>query len=105
MAELDLHDIGSRVQTLRKRQGYTQELLADKMNVSVQMISNLERGNKAIRIENLVHLSEILGTSVDYILTGHQTADDLAAMAGQLEQLEEHDRRVVQLLVETMLTE
>lgn len=105
MAELDLRAIGVRVQELRKRQGCTQEQLADRMNVSVQMISNLERGNKAIRIENLVHLSEILGASVDYILTGHQTTDDVAALAGQLEQLEEHDRRVVQLLVATMLTE
>lgn len=39
------------------------------MNVSIQMISNIERGNKAIKIDNLLKLCDILKTSTDYILT------------------------------------
>ena len=66
----DLIAIGKRIQGRRKQMGYTQEQLADMMNVSIQMVSNLERGNKAIRIDNLINLSRILDVSTDYILTG-----------------------------------
>ena len=51
MNEFDLNVIGNRIQNHRKQQGYTQEQLAEMMNVSIQMVSNLERGNKAIRID------------------------------------------------------
>ena len=75
----DLGEIGKRIQNRRKQRGYTQEQLADMMNVSIQMISNLERGIKAIRIDNLINLSAILEISTDYILTGKETADDIGA--------------------------
>lgn len=67
-----LQEIGKRIQQRRKVLGYTQEQLAEMMNVSVQMVSNLERGNKAIRIDNLINLSSILQVSTDYILTGSE---------------------------------
>lgn len=60
MNEADLTSIGKRIQTRRKQQGYTQELLAEMMDVSIQMVSNLERGDRAIRIDNLINLSRIL---------------------------------------------
>ncbi len=50
----------------------TQERLAETMDVSIQMISNLELGKKAVRPENLVKLSTALGVSIDYILKGER---------------------------------
>ena len=44
-----LVEIGNRISSRRRLLGYTQEQVADMMDVSIQMISNLERGNKAIR--------------------------------------------------------
>lgn len=41
-----LIQIGKRVSARRKALGLTQEQLAEKMNVSIQMISNLELGKK-----------------------------------------------------------
>ena len=69
-----LKDIGTRINVRRKALGLTQEQLAERMEVSVQMISNLELGKKAIRPENLVKLCNILDVSADYILRG-QRAD------------------------------
>lgn len=60
------------------------------------MISNLERGNKAIRIDNLINLSQILNVSTDYILTGKQAA----AVDAQLSRLSERDRSMVELLID-----
>ena len=105
MTNADLVKIGQRIQIRRKQQGYTQEQLADLMNVSIQMVSNLERGNKAIRIDNLIKLSEILEISTDYILTGRETADDIGALNARIEQLSERDRKMINLLADFCLSE
>ena len=65
MLNQKLIEIGNRISKKRKQLNLTQEVLAEKMNVSVQMISNLERGNKSIKIENLLKLCEILNVSTD----------------------------------------
>ena len=100
MSDADLRGIGRRIQSCRKQLMLTQEQLADMMNVSIQMISNLERGNKAIRIDNLIHLSKILNVSTDYILTGKETADDMGALAQKIARLPDKDKRMIQMLVE-----
>lgn len=101
----DLGEIGKRIQNRRKQQGYTQEQLADLMNVSIQMISNLERGIKAIRIDNLINLSAILDISTDYILTGKETADDIGVLTSRISQLPDKDRKMIEMLVEYCLSE
>ena len=105
MCKTDLAEIGKRIQNRRKQQGYTQEQLAEMMNVSIQMISNLERGNKAIRIDNLVNLCQILDISTDYILTGKETTDDIQALTSQIEQLAPKDRKMIGMLIEYCLNE
>lgn len=96
----NLEAIGKRIQIRRKQLGYTQEQLADMMNVSIQMVSNLERGNKAIRIDNLINLSQILNTSIDYILTGKETLDDLGALTVRLAQLSTKDQKMIEALID-----
>ncbi|MBQ3557250.1 MAG: helix-turn-helix transcriptional regulator [Oscillospiraceae bacterium] len=105
MTNADLLKIGQRIQVRRKQRGYTQEQLADLMNVSIQMVSNLERGNKAIRIDNLIKLSEILEVSTDYILTGKETADDIGTLNTRIAQLSERDRKMINLLADFCLSE
>ena len=81
MTSQELKNIGERICKKRKQLGYTQEKLAELMDVSIQMISNLERGNKAIKIDNLLKLSKILSISTDYILTGTQTKADIQSFS------------------------
>ncbi len=100
MDSMLLCEIGKRIQDRRKQLGYTQEQLADMMNVSIQMISNLERGNKAVRIDNLINLSQILNISTDYILTGKQTAKDVEAFTHSVSELPEKSRKMVEMIVE-----
>ena len=100
-----LIEMGKRIQNRRKQLALTQEQLAEMMNVSIQMVSNLERGNKAIRIDNLVNLSQILQVSTDYILTGKETADDMNALTTRIAQLSTKDRKMIEMLVEHCQTE
>lgn len=102
---VDLVEIGKRIQGRRKQMGLTQEQLADKMDVSIQMVSNLERGNKAIRIENLIKLSEILNISTDYILTGKETTEDMQALTVQMASLSQKERKMMKLLMDFCLSE
>lgn len=100
MHEADLINIGKRIQQRRKQLSLTQEQVAEMMNVSVQMISNLERGNKAIRIDNLVNLSNILNISTDYILTGKETITDLSALTERIQSLTEKEQQMIELLID-----
>jgi len=68
-----LKEIGIRINAKRKERGLTQEQLAEMMDVSIQMISNLELGKKAVRPENLVKLCNALNVSADYILRGSRS--------------------------------
>lgn len=96
----NLKEIGKRIQNRRKQLGFTQEHLADEMNVSVQMVSNLERGNKSIRIDNLLRLCQILDVSTDYILIGKENVSDISALAQQIAALPEKEKAMIRLLVD-----
>lgn len=96
----NLKEIGKRIQNRRKQLGFTQEHLADEMNVSVQMVSNLERGNKSIRIDNLIRLCQLLSVSTDYILTGKENDSDISALAQQIAALPEKEKAMIRLLVD-----
>lgn len=104
MNAIELIAIGKRIQNRRKELGYTQEQLAEMMNVSVQMVSNLERGNKAIRIDNLINISQIMNISTDYILTGKQNQQDISNLSEQISGLSPKDRKMIALLVDYCAT-
>lgn len=55
-----LKEMGQRIMLRRKSLRLTQEELAEKIDVSTQMISNLELGKKAIRPENLAKVCDVL---------------------------------------------
>lgn len=94
-----LQEIGARIQQKRREMHLTQESLAEKMEVSVQMISNLELGKKAIRPENLVKVCRVLQISADYILTGNHPEWESSELGRSLSRLSEKDRQLVEILI------
>ncbi len=103
MTALELKNIGLRIAKRRRQIGLTQEMLAEKMNVSVQMISNLERGNKAVKIENLIKISDILGITADYILKGSEALQNCGELSEKINLLNEDDYGTVRALTEYLL--
>lgn len=95
----ELKEIGERIRKRRCELLYTQEYLAELMDVSVQMVSNLERGNKAIRIDNLIKVSKILRMSTDYILKGELPGKDQNTLVDKLYQLPENEYRMIEMLI------
>ena len=97
-----LREMGMRINARRKELCMTQERLAEKLDVSVQMISNLELGKKAIRPENLVKLCTILNTSADYILCGTRSERELMAITEKCSRLSVENQRLVEALVDAL---
>ena len=97
-----LREMGMRINARRKELCMTQERLAEKLDVSVQMISNLELGKKAIRPENLVKLCTILNTGADYILCGTRSERELMAITEKYSRLSVENQRLVEALVDAL---
>ena len=70
---MDLIAIGNRIKQCRKHRKFTQEALAETLNVSPHYIYEIERGSKAMSLKVLIALSEKLELSTDYILFGSNT--------------------------------
>lgn len=72
MKKYDLVESAKRIKKLRKAHGYTQEVLAEMIGISCRTYQGIESGRHSTSIETLVVLSEVLGTCLDYIVTGMQ---------------------------------
>lgn len=71
---VDYKLIGQRVKEKRKQKGFTQENLAEKLNVTVGYISQIERGVTKINLETLSAISVFCECDVSYFLTGTTAA-------------------------------
>lgn len=98
-----LKDLGKRISAQRRLLGFTQEQIAEQMNVSVQMISNLELGHKAIRPENLVKISSILRVSTDYLLFGHSSPGESSELATKIHSLTTEQQSAVNRIIDLFL--
>lgn len=98
-----LKDLGKRISMRRKALGLTQEQVAERMNVSVQMISNLEQGRKAIRPENLARISTILQVSTDYLLLGHTASAPTNELTAKLSSLLPEQQAAISQIIDLFL--
>ena len=63
-----LISVGRRIAKARTEKGYSQAVLAEKANISISHLSNIERGRKSLSAEVLFKIAEALQTSVDSLL-------------------------------------
>lgn len=61
-------DIGSKIQKYRVKNGLSQEMLADKLNVSRQSISKWEVGRALPEVDKIVQISRLFGITTDELL-------------------------------------
>ena len=64
---------------LRKKSGWSQEELAEKLNVSRQAVSKWEGAQSIPDMARIVQLSELFGVSTDYLLKDNLEPADAAA--------------------------
>jgi transcriptional regulator with XRE-family HTH domain len=61
--------LGERIRKLRKKRGWTQEIMAEKIGMDRSFIADLERGKLNITILNLVVLAQGFGISLSQMLS------------------------------------
>ena len=61
-------EFNNKLYTLRKQKGFSQEELANRLNVSRQTISKWEVGESTPDLENLVAISELFEVSLDELV-------------------------------------
>ena len=90
-------EIGFRIREIREFSNYTRENLAEKANISVQFLADIETGRKSMTVKTLKSLSESLSVSSDYILfgktTGNSSNPNDSSIYLLLETLSEEQRR------------
>jgi transcriptional regulator with XRE-family HTH domain len=66
----DLKAFGKRVSELRKSHGYTQEALAERVDMTPHSLAFIEQGRRWPRLTTLHKLARGIGVSTDELLKG-----------------------------------
>ena len=74
-------NFSEKLQLIRKNKGFTQEELADKLDVSRQAVAKWESGQVYPDISNLIQISNLFNVTVDYLVK------DQACMMNCLEEI------------------
>ena len=65
---MDKVTLGKRIREARIEKGLTQQALAEKANISMMYLGEIERGIKMPSINSFVKILEALDVSADYVL-------------------------------------
>lgn len=84
--------LGEKIAQLRRKNGWSQEELADKMGVSRQAVSKWESNQTTPDLERILRLSSLFGVTIDYLLK-----DDAAPEIPRAEAEEETQIRLISL--------
>lgn len=96
--------IGANVQAAREQAGYTQERLAEILELSPNHISAIERGVSAISLEALRKICVLFGISSDVIIFGNEEQNgDVHKIAQQLSRIKPEYQPQVQKILSALL--
>ena len=98
--EINLLEIGKRITERRKKLGMTQEMLAEKGDLTPQFVSYAESGKRAMRPENVIKLAKALEVSTDYLLTGDIVDKDLLILSDKMRKLSPEMLRIVENIID-----
>ena len=82
--------IGEQIKLAREQSKLTQEQFAERIDVSPQYVSDLERGVVGVSIATLKRICTVLGVSSDQILFGKQSENRATFIAHKCKSLSEH---------------
>ncbi|MCI5700859.1 MAG: helix-turn-helix domain-containing protein [Lachnospiraceae bacterium] len=86
--------LAEKITKLRKRNGWSQEELAMKLNISRQSVSKWESAASIPDLDKVIKLSAIFGVSTDYLLKDELDEEPAAVVAYDTCQAEEDDVKV-----------
>lgn len=94
--QYDTKASGKRIKQLRQEMNLSQEQLAEKLNVSQNMIAKIECGLRRPSIDFLIELAEFFEISLHYIVLG--TSEEATDKKRQIEEVIEQIDQMIELL-------
>lgn len=93
--------VGERILTLRLSRGMTRETLAEKADISVQFLSDIEKGRKSMTVNTLRNICNALSVSSDFIINNSQSADIADEIFAIVKTLPEKQQKYVKQIILT----
>lgn len=72
--------LAEKIALLRKQKGWSQEELADKMDISRQSVSKWESGQSVPDLDKIIKISDIFAVSTDYLLKEEGETEDFTSV-------------------------
>lgn len=94
--------IGKTIQQIRKSNGYTQEKLAEEIEVSVRYISDIEQDRAKPSYEILIRICNLFKISLDQIFSEYINIRNNKTLEYQLsgyDKLSEEDKKTIEYLI------
>lgn len=67
--EIDFKTIGLKLKAERERIGYTQEQVAEIIDITPAFVGHLERGERSMSLDTLIRFCNFYNTTIDYLLS------------------------------------
>lgn len=67
---MNYKEIGKRIRDERESIGLTRERFAELLELSINFVGQIERGEKKMSLETITNISDCLHVSLDYLIKG-----------------------------------
>lgn len=102
--DCNLSELGSRIAARRKHMKISQHLLAEKVGISNNHMSNIERGREKPSFDVLVNLCNELKVTPDFLLMGSMHPSNIPQnVIDSLELCSEEDIKLLEIIVHHMV--
>lgn len=98
--------IGKRIKEYRKKKGLTQEQLAEKVGLSTNYVSAIERGVNALNLDKLVEVMNCLDCSADEIFVDvlkNSCEIKVSLLTEQISSLPEEEQERIFAIIQTLI--
>lgn len=95
--------LGSRIRTIRKSKGLTQEALSEMMEINPKYLSSIERGKENPTLNTLLSLADNLGVDLGEIFGVLQAEDPVASKEMILSVLDQADEKQLNVILRMLL--
>lgn len=105
---VDYKLIGAKIKARRRELKITQEVLAEKLSVSIGYISQVERGVTRISLDLLAQISGILNSDIAYFVSGTAISESgylKNEMAEKFNQLSAAQKKIVIGIIDVIIKE
>ncbi|WP_420939512.1 helix-turn-helix domain-containing protein [Aeromonas veronii] len=98
--------VGKAIARQRQRAGFTQELVAEHLNIGMEAVSRMERGIVVPTVVRLAELAQLFGCELADFLreTSNRPTERGIVLSQQLAQLDDADRALMLEMINRLVT-